>query len=233
LNFANRADERSIFEKYDLFGSSKIESARRDGNVVTIKHLAPAGGVSVEWRIYLGKDRNEFSIVHIDRNNGAAPVAVGPMKAYRCGDPDRAVSGDVPSAMLQVLTPVNIRPGPWAHAAFIEQQPGTPHAEQCADIDRDRRMLLFEVFGPAHYFVFGRGFNARFDLAAIRKIRTVDERTLALEVVNRPAGKERWGSRVTGDMETLTIELDETRIHIAELDATFIRCDRRTGKVFD
>ncbi|NOT39404.1 MAG: hypothetical protein HOP13_02825 [Alphaproteobacteria bacterium] len=214
-------------------GASKIESARRDGNVVTIKHLAPEGGVPVEWRIHLGKDRDAFSIVHIDRNNGAAPTALGPMMAYRCGAPDQVVSGDVPTEMLQVLTPLNVRPGPWALAVFFEQQPGVPSAEQCTHRDRDRRMLFFEVFGPVHYFVTGVGFKSRFDFAAIREIRKVGGHTLALTVIDRPTGKDKWGSGVTGDVETLTIELDEPRIHIAELDATFIRCDRRTGKVFD
>lgn len=223
------------FVPYDPIrsGASKIESARLDGKVVTIKHLAPEGGVPVEWRLYLGKDRDAFSIVHIDRNKGAAPTASGPMMAYRCGAPDEAVSGDVPVEMLQVLTPINVRPGPWALAVFLEQRPGVPSDEQCIHRDHDRRMLFFEVFGPVHYFMAGEGFGSRFGFAAIREIHEVDGHTLVLKVVDRPTGEDKWGSRVTGDVETLTIQLDEPRIHIAELEATFIRCDRRTGKVFD
>jgi hypothetical protein len=206
------------FDPPDLFGSSKIESARRHGNVVTLKFLAPEGGEPVEWRLTLGKD--SFSVVYIDRNKDAKPTVSEPQTAYRCGDPDWSVTADVPSEMLQVLTPLAVRPGPWAHPAFIELDPGLSDANQCTRTERDRRMLLFEVFGPVHYFVFGFGFNARFNLPQIRQIRKVDDRTLALDI-----GRQ--------NRETLTIELDAPRIRIRELDATFVRCDRRTGKVFE
>lgn len=204
------------FKVPDGFGAATIESAERSGEVVTITFLAPEGGVPVEWRLTLRK--NDLSIVTKDRNKGAQPAGSGPVVARRCDEPDWSVTGTVPSKTLKLLSPLRLRPGKFGIPFFIQAERGASDETTCAGASEKRpRLLYFEVFGPVHYFVVGRGFSSRFDFTPIQSVRSIEGGKLAIEVEGRGES----------DGETLTIEFEEPRIRIQELDAEFVRCDSR------
>ena len=148
--------------------------------------------------------------------------------AYRCEPPDRAVNAAASSERLAVLMPDGI-----GGAGFVEAVPGLRDEEICAGTVQGRkikprpRKLLFELFGPVHYWLLGDGFGPGkgpvFDY--VRSIEVIDDRRLKLHLQKHLKAAAGWDVPASrGARYDLTIIDRGGRIEIPEWSASFVHC---------
>lgn len=227
------------YEPFDLFSGIPIQGASRNGNDVLLA-LPSLGGRTVPSLHLntLSADQIELrEIAAGDRSEAQKPPTI----LYRCGAPDWRVNAGVSKELLAVLTSTEPKV-----VGFIEPADGASDAETCSprpDKPNDATArptghhLQFEVFGPVHYYVFGmigdHSWDSKLELAPIRAIRTIDKRTMRLEILDRRGGSGTWSGGGGLQPYTMTIVWDGRRIYIPEMGKSFVRCSGLAGQHSD
>ncbi len=148
-------------------------------------------------------------------------------KAYtltRCGLPNRQVNQSVALEQLQVLTPTGAN-----DIRFLESNDGATDEQSCKNVlGGFRHWLMFEVFGPVHFYAQGevgdREWNRKLNMAPIRSVVAPDNRTLKLEILERAAGPDLWKWGKASHPFVLTLVWDGKRMTVPEMGKTFVRC---------
>ena len=216
-----------LYRPYDIFNPASILAAKRENGVVTVVLPAKVGHPDIVWKFRDYSDRLEELP---NSNDGPAAEAKDEHSvAYRCGDPDWEVTRDVPTDQLAKLSPMQLDgDANFVLPLFVEVDNELSDAELCSNMDweqtHSRRSLELEVFGPNHYYALGQGFKGKFDLDAIRKISSLGESSLKLDLIRKRSTPDRWGSRVDGEAYSITIEIDGNRIAIPELGVNMVSC---------
>lgn len=216
FEFRRSGGRMIIYQKFDLFSAAGFSSAEMGGDVLTATIAGLNGKPQGTLRLrLLPPDRVEVLSEKTGTADGPASIA------YRCAPPDRNLSQDVPDRLLSVLT--------WPKsgtAIFVEPGAGMSDAETCNPSGSGwRRWLQFEVIGPVHAYVLGKGFDSKFDLSPIRSVRALDGHRLAIDLQEwRHDRPPHWEAGARAKTFTLTADWDGRRLHIPELDAQFVRC---------
>jgi hypothetical protein len=209
------------FEHYDLFTAIDIPEIDRDGDVLIVQGRSRDGKILPLYHLrMLPPDRVEF-----------LPKDGDKVTAYRCGSPDRTVTGSLPIGELSALTPPVT-----GSLALAEAIPGVSDADLCqGNVPADRRpksprWLQFELLGPVHYWVIGSGFGPAHKLE-FDFVRRVDrfaagsEHGLKLRMQEHVGGDGWDVPEPRGKTYDLTVIERGSHFEIPELSATFVRCD--------
>jgi len=210
-----------VFEHYDLFTAIEAPKIDRDGDVLIVQGKRRDGQVLPLYHLrMLPPDRIEL-----------LPKDGEPETAYRCGSPDRSVTGSLPMSELSALTPPVT-----GSLALVEAIPGVSDADLCqGNVPSDKRPkfprgLQFELLGPVHYWVFGERFGSHkmeFELVrGVERFATASEHGLKLRMQEHVDGGDGWDAPESrGGTYDLTVIERGSRFEIPELSATFVRCD--------
>jgi hypothetical protein len=209
-----------IFEPYDLFTAVSVPQIERTGDLLSIQGQTRDGKlIPLNPIRLLPPDRIELLPKAEDGSSAAtSPKAV---IAYRCGAADFAVNSSVTMEALAVLTPSLS-----GSQGFPEVEPGVSDEDLCQGRGKGR-WLQFELLGPVHYWVFGRGPwpEHRLEFDFVRSVRQLDPHALKLGMQERLAKGEGWDAAESrGKNYELTVIDHGARIEIPELSATFARC---------
>ncbi|MFO0992129.1 MAG: hypothetical protein U1E67_09390 [Hyphomicrobiales bacterium] len=214
FEFRNSGGRLTVYQPFDLFTPVRISAAERESDVLSI---------TLDGRKNL-KMKIPVRLLPPDRLEILSNPNFTPGFAYRCDKPNRTVTDGVSAAMLQILTsPAS------GGTLFVEAKRGQTAGEVCNPSEEQRslelRWLQFEALGPVHFYVFGQGFEGKFDLEPIGSLHAVDDRTLKIEVLERLEGAGRaWDAGSHARPYTLTAIWDGAKLRIPELDTSFIRC---------
>ena len=202
-----------------FFVTSTITDITRNGDDVTI--TTPPS-------------RLTFHIVSADRIEGRSPLPYGvdptselDLKTYtftRCGLPKHQVNLSATVDRLRVLTPTGTN-----DVRFLEAKEDATDEQACKNaFGGFRHWLMFDVFGPVHFYVQGevgdREWNKKLDTSPIRSVVTPDRKTFKLEILERAAGPDLWNWGKASHPFVLTLIWDGKRMAVPEMGKTFVRC---------
>lgn len=214
FEFRKTGGRALYFEPPDLYSAVSIADISTDGEVVSLTARTRDGKTVPFMRLRrLGRDAFEW-LPRMDADPDSKPEEV-----YRCGSPNRAVTGDIPLATLSLLTP------PISGAeGLLEIWPGESDHDVCQGVTNSpdpsvrRRWLQIELLGPAHFWVFGDGFSRDYPLDFDRVESVSQQGASTLKLAMRVGA---WGR---GKRYELTAHFVDDRVEIPELNATFVRC---------
>ena len=209
------------FEPYDLFTAIEIPKIDRDGDTLTVQGRRRDGETLPLYHLrMLPPDRVEF-----------LPKEGEPQIAYRCGQPDRSVTGSLPMTELSALTPPVT-----GSLALVEAIPDVSDADLCqGNVPPDKapkfpRGLQFELLGPVHYWLIGDGLGSHkigFDFVrGVERFANASGHGLKLRMQEHIEAGDGWDvPESRGKTYDLTVIERGSRFEIPELSATFVRCD--------
>lgn len=218
FEFRKSGGRALTYQPYDLFTAVPISGIEKTGEEWEVQGHDPRGGLSPYLRFRMpAEDRLE--LLPPPGRDGETTTA------YRCGDPDRSVNESMsPEDLAAIVPPTTFGGG------FPAAVPGVADADVCqgkAPPSLDRKALLLEIYGPAHYWIFGMGFKPkhRFAFDFIRAIRRTDDRTIRLDMQEHLEGGDGWDvEQSRGRRYTLTLIDKGGRWEIPELATEFVKC---------
>lgn len=204
------------YEPYDLFTAAAVSNVEKGDGATELTIVdSDRKAIGVLRLRALGPDRLGLQLLAAETEKG--PVEI----AYRCDNANGAVTEYLSQSMMNVLTAPET-----GVALFVASNDGQNDKDVCRmDSSVDAHWLQFEVIGPVHYYLFGRGFGSKFDLAAIKSIRSTSNDSFSIEFVESlPGGEAAWDRRTHVRLHTLTAKWDGRRLDMPDLGVTFVRC---------
>jgi hypothetical protein len=225
FEFRKTGGRALVFNPPDLISATSISGIEKTSDIWTVQGRVRNGGLRDFLRIrWLAPDR--FEMLPSSEAAAAAASNKPPEIAYKCGAPDLSVNAGVSFERLASITPPTSGSG--AFAAVI---PGMPDEDLCQEHTPKQRpeakWLGFELFGPVHYWVFGRAFlhdhQLWFDY--VRSVEDKGDGVLALHMQENLHKGDGWDVEASrGKSYQLTLIDRGGRIEIPELSASFVRC---------
>jgi hypothetical protein len=213
FEFARSGGRALVFEPEDLFTAFAISGIERHGDMMLIQAQTRTGGLVPFLHVRVQSPDS----IQLEALSGA-PMDI----AYKCGEPNRAVTAGVTPERLAALAPAVT--GGWIFPAVIE---GASDDDVCngrvkIPPGEEVKWLQIELLGPAHFWIFGWGMWPEHKLAfdLVRKVEARRDGALVLHMQEHSGGWEGTG----GKPYTLTVIDHGGRIEIPELGRSFIRC---------
>jgi hypothetical protein len=216
-----------IFEPTDLFTAVGISGIERSGDVMVVQARARDGGLHQFMHIReLAADRLEL----LPAQGSKSQIA------YKCGEPDLSVTSDVSLERLSAIAPPIS-----GSTTLLAQMPGVSDDNLCTGRNVPygpgikHRSLQFELYGPAHYWLFGWEFwpEHKFAFDFVRSVEDRGDKGLILHMQEHLEKGDGWDVEAArGKTYDLTVlSRGDDHVEIPELATTFVRCKPtdRTG----
>jgi hypothetical protein len=212
-----------VFEPPDLFQAVQIAKVKSDGDGFTITARARDGALREVVRLRV-LDRDRIETVSLVRR-GDEP-ARPPVIIYRCGAPNRSVTGTLPMETLRLLTPETTLGA--AYPLAIEGVDDRDICEGEGYVERLRAgikqgAIQFEVLGPVRFWVslYDVYEPRKIIFDHVRKVSQPGQGVLKLSMQEKARGAGWDAGRATYE---LTVIDKGSRFEIPEIGKAFIRC---------
>jgi hypothetical protein len=213
--------------------SLPIVRATRVGDSIELEFAPPA---AIKFQLERADHLRVFAPM-FSRSAGSADTK----QVIRCKLPSHFVVAPSAEALLSKLTPILTVEGEHSGIGkFVEPRDGETDVQACASGGDSKgsaflapssdhsftgaRWLHFEVLGPVNYSLIGFGFENMFTHLRVSSIAQTEDGALKLELKEYPLDDPR-SEAGQSKPSTFTISFDGAHISIAELHATFVRCD--------